>query len=101
VGDLLREQGLPLHPGKSKSYGPGDTKLVTGLVIGSDLSLPADFGRDTEYLVQQASRGNWLENRHQILGRINWIAEFDPPRAAELRREFAKVSNRGGRFAAR
>ena len=101
VDAAVEAAGYRVNTAKKTNYREGDLKIVTGVVIGTSLSLPPFFVSETEYLISQAASGNWTQSRLQLTGRVDWIYRFDRALGIALRRQIREIPNRGGRFRAR
>lgn len=53
VGQIIRNYGLSLNERKTRFYGPGQTKTVTGIVVSDRLELAPDLLEDTRQEIQK------------------------------------------------
>jgi hypothetical protein len=99
VDSAVRSAGLKLNTSKSKDYSPRSTdRRINGLLVGPPIRVPEEVHEEVARAIVQARHGNWTANRRGIVGRIEWIARFEPEAAAKLRVAFNRIDNNGGQF---
>ncbi len=88
ISTICSDHQLHLNPTKTKKYGPGDTKIVTGLEVSHRVSVPGDFyfelTEDIKRLEQTMEASAIMEGdrtsdfvkdfKQQVQGKINFIA---------------------------
>lgn len=111
IDTIVRDEGFRLNPRKTAAVGPGQRHRLGGMVINAR---PNPDRRDYDQLKAEihdaitngpaaANRGGVEHFRAHLLGRISWVAELNPQRAARLRSSFdrivwpAEVDPAGGR----
>lgn len=75
VGDLITEAGFIVNPRKTKRYGPGEEKVVTGLLVSDKVSLPADYLPLLQTDIQRLSDALRVQNEQGEL-QTRWIDKF-------------------------
>ncbi len=99
VGRIARDEGFRVNEDKTRIAGPGQRRLVTGLVVNERPQVPrADYDRLRAVLHDAArhgpaaaNRGRHVDFRAHLLGRIGWAGTGNPERAARLQRAFAAI----------
>ncbi|MEV0714502.1 reverse transcriptase family protein [Asanoa sp. NPDC050611] len=93
VTSVVRDEGFRVHPTKTRVRGRGDRQLLAGLVVNDRPLAPrAEYDRLRAILHNAARTGLAAQNRtghpafaDHVAGRIAWIGQGSPHRAAKLR----------------
>lgn len=92
VGAIVADEGLRVHPTKSRVRGQGDRQLLAGLVVNARPAVPRDaYDRLRAVLRDAATNGLTAANREghpdfagHLAGRVSWASHRHPARAAKL-----------------
>ncbi len=90
---ITADEGLRVHPGKTRIRGTGDRQLLAGLVVNARPAAPRDgYDRLRAVLHNAARDGLAAANRDShpdfagyLTGRVAWFATAHPSRARKLR----------------
>lgn len=84
AGRVLRQFGYRANPDKYRVWGPNEPHTVTKIVVTGALNVTEEF---MDALISEmkhlADRDGPL-SKEQVLGRIAWVNQLNPERAAEL-----------------
>lgn len=75
VGDIITEAGFIVNPRKTKRFGPGEEKIVTGLLVSDKVSLPTDYLPILKKDIQRLSDALRIQNEQGEL-QTRWIDKF-------------------------
>ncbi|WFF08349.1 reverse transcriptase family protein [Micromonospora sp. WMMD1076] len=92
VTDIARDEGLPVHPAKTRVRGRADRQLLAGLVVNHHPATPRDEYDQLRAILHNAARtGLAAQNRtdhpdfaQHLIGRVTWVGHHHPARAAKL-----------------
>jgi RNA-directed DNA polymerase len=92
VGTVVRDEGFRVHPTKTRVRGRGDRQLLAGLVVNEQPAVPRDeYDRLRAILHNAARTGLAAQNRaghpafaDYLAGRVAWVGQGSPHRAAKL-----------------
>lgn len=92
VADIVRDEGYVLHPAKSRTMCQATTQRVTGIVVNQHLNVSrVEFDRLKAILTNCRRHGPSGQNREghpefraHLEGRIGWVAQLNPAKAARL-----------------
>ena len=104
IGAVVRDAGFRVHPAKTRVRGRGDRQLLAGLVVNQRPAAPRDeYDRLRAILHNAARTGLAAQNRAghpafaaHLVGRIDWVGQGSPHRAAKLRALLAAALASGG-----
>lgn len=99
VAAIAEDEGFTLHPDKTRCLPQHRQQRVTGVVVNAHGNVPRqDFDRLKACLYQCVRDGpalhnaaNLPDNRSHLLGRIGWVKQLNPNRAAKLMRLFEQI----------
>ena len=99
VAAIAEDEGFALHPGKTHCLPQHRQQRVTGVVVNAHGNVPRqDFDRLKACLYQCVRDGPASQNtanlpdyRSHLLGRIGWVKQLNPARAAKLMRLFEQI----------
>ncbi|MES2942514.1 MAG: reverse transcriptase family protein [Pseudomonadota bacterium] len=99
VAAIADDEGFALHPDKTRCLPQNLQQRVTGVVVNSHPNLPRqDFDRLKAALYQCVQSGPASQNKaclpdfkSHLLGRIAWVRQLNPARAAKLMRLFERI----------
>ncbi len=93
VPKIVRDEGFALNPAKTRATGAHQRQVTTGIVVNARLNPPrAEYDRLKAILHHMTRptdpRRHDPAFRAHILGRIGWLAQLNPARAARLQTAF-------------
>lgn len=93
VPEIVAEEGFALNPTKTRSQPGQGRQVVTGLVVNHRLNLPRGEYDRLKATLHHLSRPDDPRRadpgfRAHLLGRIGWLAQVNPGRAARLYQAF-------------
>ncbi|PCN46599.1 reverse transcriptase [Curtobacterium sp. 'Ferrero'] len=96
---IVTDQGYAVNPHKTRVWRRGVRQSVTGVVVNERLSpgraevdrLHAILHNCVRHGPASQNRDGHPEFRAHLLGRIGWVAQTHPGRAAKLRAEFDRI----------
>ncbi len=98
VALIAGEEGFALHPRKVRCMPQHLQQRITGVVVNKHANVPRkDFERLKAQLHQCTLHGvaqapeDVAGFRNHLLGRINWVGQFNAARKAKLMRLFARI----------
>ncbi len=100
LAKIVASEGYELHtdPAKLRRYGPGDEKLITGIVIKSGELCVPNIAEISEYIRLLQSKDmaalrsdNPLKEKMSLLGKIAFVLQVNPELGLQLRKEFEKI----------
>ena len=99
VTAIAQDEGLSLHPGKTRCLPQHHQQRITGVVVNAHPNTPRqDFDRLKACLHQCIHQGPSSQNlaqladfRGHLLGRIAWVKQFNPARAVKLMGLFEQI----------
>jgi hypothetical protein len=99
VTAIAQDEGLTLHPAKTRCLPQHRQQRITGVVVNAHPNTPRqDFDRIKACLHQCIHQGPSSQNtaqlpdfRGHLLGRIAWVKQFNPARAAKLMGLFGQI----------
>lgn len=99
VAAIAADEGFTLHPDKTRCLPQNMQQRVTGVVVNSRPNVSRqDFDRLKAALYQCVQSGPASQNsaclpdfRSHLLGRIAWVRQLNPARAAKLMRLFEQI----------
>jgi len=99
VAAIAQDEGLTLHPDKTRCLPQHRQQRITGVVVNAHPNTPRqDFDRLKACLHQCIHHGQNSQNptqladfRGHLLGRIAWVKQFNPTRAAKLMALFGQI----------
>lgn len=99
VAAIVEDEGFALHPDKTHCLPQHRQQRVTGVVVNAHANVPRqDFDRLKACLYQCVQHGPASQNaanlpdyRSHLLGRIGWVKQLAPVRAAKLMRLFERI----------
>ncbi|WP_022904243.1 reverse transcriptase family protein [Curtobacterium sp. B8] len=99
VDRIVRDQGHEVNPHKTRVRRRGVRQAVTGVVVNDRLSpgraevdrLHAILHNCVRHGPASQNRDGHPEFRAHLLGRIGWVGQTHPARAARLRAEFDRI----------
>ncbi len=104
VSAIAEDEGFALHPDKTRCLPQHRQQRVTGVVVNAHGNVPRqDFNRLKACLYQCVRDGPASQNaskvpdyRAHLLGRIAWVKQLNPVRAAKLMRLFEQIDWESG-----
>ncbi|MEH0971242.1 reverse transcriptase family protein [Micromonospora sp. CPCC 205546] len=92
VTDIARDEGFRIHPDKTRVRGSADRQLLAGLVVNQHPATPREEYDQLRAVLHNATRtGIDAQNRtghpafaEHLAGRVTWIGQRHPARAAKL-----------------
>lgn len=99
VTAIAQDEGLTLNPAKTRCLPQHRQQRITGVVVNAHANTPRqDFDRLKACLHQCIHLGPGSQNptqlpdfRGHLLGRIAWVKQFNPTRAAKLMGLFGRI----------
>ncbi len=103
AGEIAREEGFRVHPGKTRIRSQAQRQLLTGLVANERPAAPREeYDRLRAVLHNAATHGLAEANRDghadfaaHLAGRVAWMSHRHPSRAAKLSRLLALAVREG------
>lgn len=96
---ILQDEGFALNPAKTRIMPRNASQRITGIIVNTHCNIPR-----TTYDALKATIHNCLRSgpasqnraahpnfRAHLEGRITWVEQINPPRAAKLRAIFEKI----------
>lgn len=75
VYEIIHRLGFTVNPRKTKRFGPGEDKVVTGLVVTDKISLPKDYLPELAKDIQRLSDALRVQNEQGEL-QTRWVDKF-------------------------
>jgi RNA-directed DNA polymerase len=99
VAAIAVDEGLRVQPDKTRVQRAHQRQLVTGIVVNARPNLARQDFDELKAVLHNAvrfgpasqSRDQHLDFRAHLLGRIGWLQQLNPDRAARLRRSFDAI----------
>lgn len=93
VPEIVAAEGFRLNPAKTRARTAHQRQITTGIVVNAHLNLPrAEYDRLKATLHRMATPSDPRRHdpafRAHIIGRIGWLAQLNPHRAARLQQAF-------------
>jgi RNA-directed DNA polymerase len=93
AGQIVHDEGFRVHPGKTRIRSRSQRQSLTGLVVNARPAVPRrDYDRLRAVLHNAATHGLAAANRDghpdfpaHLAGRVAWMSQHHPARAAKLR----------------
>jgi RNA-directed DNA polymerase len=100
VAAIVEDEGFKLHPDKTRCLPQHVQQRVTGIVVNTGANIPrVDFDRLKACLYQCVHQGPTSQNtdsladfKAHLLGRISWVRQLNPHKAAKLMRLFEQIN---------
>jgi hypothetical protein len=99
VAAIAADEGLRVQPDKTRVQRAHQRQLVTGIVVNARPNLARQDFDELKAVLHNAvrfgpasqNRDQHLDFRAHLLGRIGWLQQLNPDRAARLRRSFDAI----------
>lgn len=97
VAKIIRQEGFVPHPKKLHAFGPGETKVVTGVRVNGRLDAPPELVESVRgelaTLRADAAEGRVMSPSQlaRLRGQIGYVTTLNPRRGGALRRELDRL----------